>query len=203
MTSFLRVLRSTASTKAPVETDATQAGQHSHTPGRVLRQPSISGLEYAPRQEAPVDVERDAYERGIEDGREAASQHLLSAFDTMQTALETARSRLRGEFERQRDELVVMAVDMASLIMGHAQHDGGHALLARLNDALKTLDDSDLIVSMNEIDLPIASEIDAKGIKVIADPALLPGEARVDGQWAKADLTWTTAQTILREDLLQ
>ncbi len=197
MSSFSRVLRSPAIVNGAAGFDPEPAPSNS----RVLRQPSI-GVTTAPSIEpaAPqVDREELAYARGVDDGREAARQQLVSAASALQAALEQGRAQLRQEFDRQRDELVRLAVEMATLVLGHDQHDGGAALLTRLQEALSILDDSDLVISMNEVDLPLAAQIDAAGVTVIADATLQPGEARITGQWAQADLTHAMALQILRE----
>ena len=206
MSSFPRVLKAVAHHGIgggdPDAAPSTRSATNGST-SRVLRQPPIGGLDLAPTyaDNSIVDLEEAAYKRGIEESREAARQQLVSAANAMQTALEEGRRHLRREFDGQRDEIVAMAVDMADLITGHEHHDGGRALRARLNEALTLLDDSELVIAMNAVDLPLAGEIETQGITVVADPDLLPGEARITGRWAQADLTRAAAQDILREQL--
>jgi flagellar biosynthesis/type III secretory pathway protein FliH len=124
----------------------------------------------------------------------------MSAANAMQNALETCRQRLREEFEHQRQEMVDLAVGLAEFVLGHAGHDGGEALMRRLGQALSLLDDRNLVVAMNNEDIALAEQIDAAGIVIVADPDLAPGEARVTGEWARADLTRQAALEILRSE---
>ena len=45
-------------------------------------------------------------------------------------------------------------------------------------------------------------EIDAAGVVFVPDPDLEPGEARISGQWAQADLTYAVAQELLRQQVV-
>ena len=191
-----RVLRSSA-IDFPGDA-ASNNGDH----GRVLRQ--VGGVDaptIQPEQRA-ADLEERAYQRGLEDGRQSARQQLESASAALQSALTRGREQLREEFAGQQEELVGLAVDMATQILGHNNHDGGEALRQRLLEALARLDDDQMVIAMNEVDLPLAEGIEAAGIVFVPDPDLSPGEAKITGQWAQADLTHKTAQQILRDQVL-
>lgn len=202
MTSLPRVLRAAA----VIEDHPTLTSPETHKPrshSRVLRRPAIGGLDAITQTavQTLVDPVEEAFQRGLEQGREAARQQVMSATSALQSALTEGRSQLRNEFTEQRDEFVAMAVEMASMVVGHEHHDGGKALTDRLEDALCILDDDDLEISMNPTDLVIGAELETQGVRLVADPTLLPGEARITGTWAEADLTRATAQRLLREQM--
>jgi flagellar biosynthesis/type III secretory pathway protein FliH len=169
---------------------------------RVLRQPNVASFDARGQVvEEPIeDSHPRSYDEGFEAGRESARQQLMSAANALQNALETCRQELRDEFEHQRVEMVQVAIGLAEFVLGHANHDGGKALMQRLGDALSMLDDQQLTISMSEVDIPLAGQIDAAGIVVVADPDLAPGEARVVGDWARADLTRKAALDLLRDN---
>lgn len=167
---------------------------------RVLRQPAVASMDGRGRLvEEPVeDGHPRGYDEGFEAGRESARQQLMSAANALQSALETCRQELRDEFEHQRVEIVQVAIGLAEFVLGHANHDGGKVLMERLGQALSLLDDQELTIAMSSVDLPLADQIGASGIVVVEDPALQPGEARVTGEWARADLTRRAALDLLR-----
>ncbi len=169
---------------------------------RVLRQAAVAALEtqiVAPDHGGQAR-HTGAYDEGFEAGRESARQQLLSASNALQAALEKCRQDLRDEFERQQAEMVQITIGLTEFVLGHAGHDGGAALMSRLEETLALLDEQDLVIAMCESDLPLAEQIEAPGIAVVADPDLKPGEAKVIGEWARADLTRKTALEILAED---
>lgn len=169
---------------------------------RVLRQAAVAAFEtqIAASGHSGQADQTGSYDEGFEAGRESARQQLLSASNALQAALETCRENLRDEFERQQAEMVQITIGLTEFVLGHAGHDGGAALISRLEEAIALLDEQDLVIAMCESDLPLAEQIQAPGIAIIADPDLKPGEAKVIGDWARADITRKKALEILAED---
>jgi flagellar biosynthesis/type III secretory pathway protein FliH len=100
-------------------------------------------------------------------------------------------------------EVIQVALAITEQVLGREPHDGGLVLLQRLREALERLDDAPLRVWVSPADLDVvrAGVGGAQGVAVEADPALQPGEARVQGPWSRAELGYADAFAIVREAL--
>jgi len=153
----------------------------------------------------------EAYARGMADGavqaqeqaragaREVAAR-VLAGVDAVGQA---AAGQVREVLAARADEVVDLALAVATEVLGREPHDGGLALAARVADALAHLDDPTLRVAVSPVDADVvASALPGSAVTVVADASLAPGEARLAGEWARADLTreaiWATVQEVLR-----
>jgi flagellar biosynthesis/type III secretory pathway protein FliH len=148
----------------------------------------------------------DAYARGVAEGRsegraEAARDH-ERAVEAITAAAREAAAALQAVRGEQAETLVDLAAAIAEAVIGREPHDGGRALLARVRGALAATDDGPLTVHASPQDIEvIAAGLAAVEVQVLPDPALQPGEARVAGPWAHAELTHAAAWAAIREVL--
>ena len=77
------------------------------------------------------------------------------------------------------------------------------ALTERISRALESLDDEQVIISVNPADWDaVASNLQVPPDATInRDPTLQPGEARLRGTWSSVDLTREAALSVAREVL--
>ena len=112
--------------------------------------------------------------------------------------------RGRRQHWQKEDRLDDVAAAIARAVTGAEAIDGGNRLLADVAAALEALDDAQLVVAVNSRDLQLlmGGLAGRPGVSVIEDAALRPGEARVRGPWAVAELTrdalWSSVGEALR-----
>jgi flagellar biosynthesis/type III secretory pathway protein FliH len=152
-------------------------------------------------------VEADAYERGRQDGMRIgyelalADQSQLTAL--VEGALGSAIARLQSVCEHDAHRLTALALEIARAVVGREPHDDGLALVGRVREALATVDDRPLQLGVHPDDVAGLSHAlaDVDGLTVAPDPTLTPGEGRLHGRWAEADLTrgaaWLAIQRAL------
>jgi flagellar assembly protein FliH len=152
-------------------------------------------------------IEADAYERGRQEGMRVgydlalADQSQLTAL--VEHALGAAVARLQQVCEQDAQRLTTLALEIARAVVGREPHDDGVALAARVREALATVDDRPLQLGVHPGDVANLSQalVDVAGLTVTADPSLAPGEGRLHGRWAEADLTrgaaWLAIQRAL------
>lgn len=167
---------------------------------RVLRQPTVPGLGHGDlTHQSMEEIEAEAHQRGVEEGKAAAVDQMITATEAIRGAIQHQQAELRAEYERQQTELVALAVRLAEMVLGHANHDGGQALASRLNRVMSSLDDARLTISANPSDAELLGGLGIADIDIAPDPSLRPGEARVVGEWANTDLTFDAALAVLRK----
>jgi flagellar assembly protein FliH len=163
-----------------------------------------------PRVEPPPtreDVEA-AYARGLEEGRSAAAAERAHAVLSLQESARAAAHALADHIERTRATMVSLSVDLATELAQWL-----------VNDAIAV----DPVLLRNRIDLAvdaIADERDARFVvapcmvelvrdwlgadtDVDGDPALAPGELRIDAGHASLDATYTVALERARSALMR
>ena len=93
------------------------------------------------------------------------------------------------------------ALEVAAFVVGRLPADDGDAIASRIQDAITGLDDEDMVVAIHPQDWDAVSELVRlpNGVTMQRDPSLRPGEARVTGRWATADLTREAALEVARE----
>ncbi len=181
----------------------------------VLRQPPVSerplplgGVEALAADPVVAAEIEAAYRRGLEDGRaraldeEAArlAQLTAEARDALHRAVDDARRRLTEAVHESSADVLSVALDVAEAIVGSLDPTTAETLTERILSSLGTVDD-DLVVAVHpeRLDVVAAALVDVPGVTVQADPHLGIGEARLRGQWARADLTISAAFRNLRE----
>jgi flagellar biosynthesis/type III secretory pathway protein FliH len=159
---------------------------------------------------APVEVGEspdNAYERGygdgLRDGRRDAGAMVEATAGGLRDALEASASHLAELRLVQAEALVGTAIEIAEAVLGAAPPVDRAVLTERLRRALTALDDDPLTVYLHPGDREVFGEaLTARfGVVTADDPSLAPGEARVAGPWARADLTREAALSVIREAL--
>ncbi len=129
--------------------------------------------------------------RGEAEAREAARVQVEQLGRSLATALEDAR-RCAG---LDRDAMVTaaaeLAIAVAAVVLDREPHDGGASLLDRVRATLDQVEDPAPVVRVSAVDVDVATVAlgDLRAVEVELDPTLQAGEARIEGGWARADLT--------------
>ena len=148
-------------------------------------------------------AQAEAFEAGRSEGLAAGRAETAEAAGRVEAALAAAAS----ELVRMRTECVREAVDagleVAEFVLGRAAHDDGDTLAPRIEAALSNLDDEELVVTIHPQDWDAISTAVRlpNGVTLERDPSLRPGEARISGRWATAELTREAAFSVVREVL--
>lgn len=166
-------------------------------------EPSLDAFTQARVEEAAAA----AYERGMTDGAAGARAEITAASARITAALQSACTSVTAELQglraAQATADVELALAIAETILGQEPSQGAGVLLERVRAALSRLDDPGLTVHIHPADAGTVAEAlrTEAAVTVTHDSALAPGEARITGQWARAELTrdaaWETVRTVL------
>ncbi len=164
-----------------------------------------SGLQFVDDTTAELieQARAEAFEAGRREGFTAGRSDMEGAISRVDTALRTAVRELNEYRARAVDETIDAALEVAAFVVGRLPADEGAALATRIHEAIGDLDDEDMVVTVHPQDWDAVSELVRlpNGVTMQRDPALRPGEARVAGRWATADLTRDAALQVAREVL--
>jgi flagellar biosynthesis/type III secretory pathway protein FliH len=121
----------------------------------------------------------------------AAARQAAALARPVAEAIEGGIEQLCSLRDTQHAEVLELAVAIARAVTGGEPTAGGQQLLQDVAAALDTLDDAPLVVAVNARDLQLLVDglAGRSGVSVIEDATLEPGEARVRGPWALAELT--------------
>jgi flagellar biosynthesis/type III secretory pathway protein FliH len=172
----------------------------------VLREPAFAAaprlVAFGPDRGLPEAVQalvsaaaREAFDRGrregIEEGTAAAARQAAALARPVAEAIEGGIEQLCSLRDTQHAEVLELAAAIARAVTGGEPTAGGQQLLQDVAAALDTLDDAPLVVAVNARDLHLLVDglAGRSGVSVIEDATLEPGEARVRGPWALAELT--------------
>lgn len=181
---------------------------------RVIRNATVAAAPKAFGHGAPVLVDdymtellekarAEAFEAGRREGYAAGRAETADAAARVENALVDATAQV----VRMRTTCVQEAIDaafvVAEFILGRAVHDDGESLIPRIEQALRNLDDEELVVTIHPQDWDAVSAAVRlpNGVTLERDPSLRPGEARVTGRWATAEITREAALAVAREAL--
>jgi len=162
-----------------------------------------------------AEASEAAYAKGVADGRRAAvneaAEAARAAAERATAGLGEAVGEVLGELRRLRAAEALADVELArglaEIVLGREPHDDGQALLARCQDALSRLDDRPLEVRCHPEDAAALAPALTAGpaasaeVAVVEDASLAPGEARIAGRWAHAELTHAAAWRLIDEVL--
>ena len=181
---------------------------------RVIRNASLAAAPQAFGPAAPVLVDdymlqvidkarAEAFEAGRREGFAAGRAEITEAAGRIEAALSVATAdlvQMRTECVR---SAVDVGLDVAEFVLGRAPHDDGANLAPRIAAALNDLDDEELAITVHPEDWDAISAAVRlpNGVTMEPDPALRPGEARISGRWASAELTREAALSVVREVL--
>ncbi len=146
-------------------------------------------------------VRAEAFAEGRREGFVAGRADMEGAISRVDTALQTSVRDLRSYRAQAVDEILNAALEVAEFIVGQLPPDDGAAIAARVRDAITNLDDEDMVVTIHPQDWDAVSDRVRlpNGVTMQRDPSLRPGEARVSGRWATAELTREAAIEVARE----
>jgi flagellar biosynthesis/type III secretory pathway protein FliH len=186
---------------------------------RVLREPAFGAarrlVAFGAERGLPADVQAlvaaaaaEAHDRGrregIEEGAAAAARQSAALAGPVAEAIDEGIEQLRRLRADERAELLELAATIARAVTGGEPTAAGDRLLTDVAAALEALDDAPLVVAVNSRDSKLLADglAGRPGVSVIEDAKLRPGEARVRGPWAVAELTrdalWSSVGEALR-----
>jgi flagellar biosynthesis/type III secretory pathway protein FliH len=145
----------------------------------------------------------EGFEAGRREGFAAGQAATADAAGRIEAALAGATAdlmQMRTDCVR---EAVAAGLEVAEFVLGRAPHDGGETLAGRIEAALNDLDDEELVVTIHPQDWDVVSEAVRlpNGVTIERDASLRPGESRISGRWASAELTREAAFAVVREVL--
>lgn len=181
---------------------------------RVIRNASLAaapaygngGLQFVDDSTAELidRVRAEAFEAGRREGFAAGRADVQGSVARVDGALRDAVGNLAELRAAAIDETLTVALEIAEFVVGKLPPDEGRALATRIADAVANLDDENIIVAIHPQDWDTVAELVRlpNGVTIRRDPALRPGEARIAGRWATAELTREAALQVAREALL-
>lgn len=182
---------------------------------RVIRNATLAAVPQAYGHGVPVLIDEymaevieqaraEAFQAGRSEGFAAGRADMAGAAERVQTAVANATADLVAMRASAVLEAIDTALAVAEFVIARAPHDDGEALATRIDSALGALDDEDLVVTIHPQDWDAVSSAVRlpNGVSMERDPSLRPGEARITGRWAAAELTREAALAIAREALI-
>ena len=163
------------------------------------------GLQFVDDATAELieQAKAEAFEAGRREGFASGRADMEGAISRVDTALHNAVRDLARYRAESVNETIDAAIEVARFVMGQLPTDAVEAMVSRINDAIHDLDDEDMSVAIHPQDWDAVSSMVRlpAGITMDRDPSLRPGEARIVGRWATADLTRDAALEVAREVL--
>lgn len=181
---------------------------------RVIRQVGVAtaarpiaapGLTQDPAVLALVEAERArAYQQGVADGEARGRAEAEATGSALAASIAQALQVARTSSERVADELAgrcnQIAVAAAAAVVGQVDAEAG-GVLHRVRQALTVVDERPVTVEVHQGDVDLVQAVGGPEVTVVAAADLRPGEARIGGRWASADLTWQAVWNSVREAL--
>jgi flagellar biosynthesis/type III secretory pathway protein FliH len=149
-------------------------------------------------------VRAEAFEAGRREGFAAGRSDMEGAVTRVDGALRDAVRQLAELRASEVDQTIAVALEVAEFVVGKLPPDESGALASRIREATAKLDDEAIVVAVHPQDWDAVCELVVlpSGVTMQRDPSLRPGEARIRGRWATADLTREAALRVAREVLL-
>lgn len=146
----------------------------------------------------------EAFEEGRREGFAAGRSDVESAASRIDGALHTAVRKLGQLRENAVAETLAAALDVAEFVVGTIPDADSAEVAERIRNAIAALDDEAMVVAIHPQDWDAVSATVRlpNGVTMERDPSLRPGEARIAGRWATAELTREAALDVAREVLL-
>lgn len=159
------------------------------TPARLA-----AAVHRSPQTEELVARERaDAYREGVAAGRaEAAAAHRADVDATarqLQAVVDDQIARLAAAGDAHDRAVLAEAARLARYVVDLVDATAVDAVIDRLAAALDEVDDVDLVahVAPPHVDA-VTAAFAGRAVRVVADDAVAPGDARLVGRWSVADL---------------
>lgn len=164
-----------------------------------------NGLQFVDDRTADLieQARAEAFETGRREGFASGRSDMEGAITRIDGALRNAVGQLVQIRADAVEETIDAAFDVAAFVVGQAPHDDGGAVAARIRDAVGALDDEAMVITIHPQDWDVVSSLVRlpNGVTMERDPSLRPGEARIAGRWATAELTRDAALEVAREVL--
>ena len=165
---------------------------------RVLRRPPLASDARAigGAHVAGVDVAAvaDELDRAYEEGRRAGRAETEAAAAQLGRSIDAAAAATVNRLEQVRAETVQhwldTAIEIAEFLVDSVPDHAAQALVGRIHEALAAINDSPLEIVIGPSDLELVDQALAgrDDITVTVDQTLRPGEARIAGESAQADM---------------
>ena len=178
---------------------------------RVIRRPNVapgpraiggghSGAIDAPSVETATAV---AFEEGRHAGRAEAQTEARELALSVNQALDRAFEEIGQIRSDAVGRWLDVAIEIAEFIIDSVPEEAAQALLGRIDQALAQITDAPLEIQIGPTDLELVDQAfgGRADISVIVDSNLRPGEARISGAAARADITREAAMAAVRRAL--
>ncbi|MCP4309134.1 MAG: hypothetical protein GY926_16375 [bacterium] len=167
---------------------------------------SRGGLQFVDDSTADLieQARAEAFAEGRSEGFAAGRSDMDGAISRIDSALRIAVTELTQIRHEAVNETIEAAFDVAAFVIGQAPADDGEAVAARIDEAITALDEETMTIAIHPQDWDaVSSKVRLpNGVSMERDPSLRPGEARIAGRWATAELTREAALEVAREVLL-
>ena len=178
---------------------------------RVIRRPTVTPDARAIGGGHPGALEATSVETAtsfaFEEGRVAGRAEAAESVRELALAVNDAVDRAVSDLQQIRSDAVSQwveaAIEIAEFLIDSVPEQAARSLLARMDEALAQITDSPLEIHIGATDLELVDQIfgSRSDISVIVDAGLRPGEARITGSAASADMTRSTALAAVRRAL--
>lgn len=139
-------------------------------------------------------------QEGLAQGRAQADQAAASLAASIERAVHQAAASSAAIADHLAARITGLAVEIASRVVADLD-PSGTGIVARVDEALHVLDDRPLVVHVHRDDLALVQAACPPEVEAVVEASLQPGEARIEGRWADADLTWNSIWGSVREVL--
>ena len=162
-------------------------------PAPVRRLVGDASLAIPSREE--IEAEKAAaHDAGVVEGRALGFEDAVRRSNELHATLMQSVQHVQDQVAAERRELLSgiteLALEIATEMMGRTPHDDGAALVQRLRQMAVESPGAFTRVAVSTLDEPLVAEsLSSMGIAVSTAADLSPGEARIDGDWASAQLT--------------
>jgi flagellar biosynthesis/type III secretory pathway protein FliH len=155
---------------------------------------------------------REGHDAGWRDGFAAGRAELSGVAANLAATVESMADAYRRTCAQAKAALAGSLVDLAEElvtgVLGHRPDAATAGLVERLGNALALIDDGPLTIVVHpstlEVIVPVLdASVATMPIEARADARLRPGEARIEGPWASAELTWPKLVAAAREALAE
>lgn len=142
---------------------------------------------------------------GYDEGFAAGMQEVASTLAALEQetknrvaqAIEGASAEMHERLSVANDNMFDLATAMARAIVGEFADEVRDALFDRVKEALAQLDDEGITVHLSPTDHPAIEPLLPHDVQTVANPNILPGDARIEGRWSKADVSLQTAWSMM------
>ncbi|HDL41713.1 MAG TPA: hypothetical protein ENG98_01700 [Actinobacteria bacterium] len=150
-----------------------------------------------------VDMAAEAaHSQGFNAGVVEGRGDTASAATRLGSSVLHAIHELRRAREADISASIDLAIEMATMILGHAPVGDREAMIRRVLDALDEVDDATVTIAAHPDDVVLLQEAVRGDVDVRADETLASGEVRILGDWARVDLTHESVLAVMKEGLL-